>query len=389
MGISVIVAVLVTVLVGWYTREYQPLHQTVIKVNDAEFDMDYYVKALKLYGMDQSEDYMYALANDVIVFIVRDELVRQGSAKLGISVSEDAVDDELKSRDPPLTDDYRDLVRTKLLIRRLSNEYIDPQVPVVAEQRHIMAMFLESESQVEEVKARLDNGEDFTELAGEFSLESSSKSEGGDLGWQPEGILTIISGTPVLDEYAFSSEIGILSPPIQDETRAKDVGYWLIKVLERREDSDEAHVQAILLGSAQEARMIKDRLDAGEDFAALAEEYSQHAQFIKQGGDFGWLALGDMSTAFDGFAHDLGVEVEMLSEAIRDEAATTEGGYWLVKVSDIDDNKELVDEDRDLLKSEALNEWASSLLDDPENEYDDSYLTAEKKEWAVQRATGG
>ncbi len=389
MGISVIVAVLVTVLVGWYTREYQPLRQTVIKVNDTEFDMDYYVKALKFHGRDQPADYIYALANDVVVFIVRDELIRQGAAKLGISVSEDDVDDEFKSHDPPLTDDYRDLVRTELLVRRLNNEYIDPQVPVFAEHRRIMAMFLESESQVEEVKARLDNGEDFTELAGEFSLESFSKSEGGDLGWQPEGILTILLGSPALDEYAFSSEIGTLSPPIQDETIAKDVGYWLIEVLERQEDSDEAHVQAILLGSAQEARMIKDRLDAGEDFAALAEEYSQHDEFIKQGGDFGWLALGDMSTAFDGFAFDLGVEVEMLSEAIRDEAATTEGGYWLVKVSDIDDNKELVDEGRDLLKSEALNEWGSSLWDDPEYEIDDSYLTAEKKEWAVQRATGG
>lgn len=387
-GISIIVAVLVTVGVGWYIKEYQPLNQTVIKVNDTEFDMNYYVKMLRLYGKGQTINFMYAVADQMVTTIERNEIVRQGAMKLGISVSNDAVDDELKNRDPPLTKDYRDLVRAEMLINQLRDEYFDQKVPVFAEQRHIMAMFLESESQAGEVRARLENGEDFAELAGELSLESLSKSDGGDFGWKPKGILATLVGTSVLDEYAFSSEMGVLSPPVYDETKIKILGYWLIKVSEQKENSDEAHVQAILLGSAQEAQMVKDKLDAGEDFATLASELSQHGS-KENGGDLGWLAPGMMPPAFDEFAFDSEVEIEKLSEPIRDEAVATEGGYWLVRVLDVDDYRKIEDEDRNLMKAEALNEWVSSLWDDPENEIDDSYLTPEKKAWAVQRVTGG
>ncbi len=380
VGISIIVAVLATVGTGWYTKEYQPLRQTAIKVNDTEFDMDYYVRMLK---------HLQYSADGVVAIIERDELVRQGAMKLGISVSDDEVDEELKSHNPPFSDAHRDTVRTQILVTKLRDEYFDQKVPVFAEQRHIMAIFLESESQTGEVRARLESGEDFAELAGELSLESFSKLEGGDLGWRPKGILTLLLGTSVLDEYAFGGETGVLSLPLYDETRTKMVGYWLIKILEQKEDSDEAHVQAMLLGSAQEAQMVKDRLDAGEDFAALAEEFSQHTTSKEAGGDLGWLTPGIMSPVFEEFVFDPELEIGKLSEPIRDETTMTEGGYWLVKVLDADDYREIADEDRNLLKAEALDEWVSSLWDDPENEIDDSYLTDERKAWAVQRAMEG
>ena len=47
------------------------------------------------------------------------------------------------------------------------------------------------------------------------------------------------------------------------------------------------------------------------------------------------------------------------------------------------------EEDRDLLVSKAASEWISGLWDDPENEVDDSYLTDEKKEWAIQKVMEG
>ena len=67
----------------------------------------------------------------------------------------------------------------------------------------------------------------------------------------------------------------------------------------------------------------------------------------------------------------------------------TKGGYWLVKILDADAHREIEDDNRDLLKNKALNDWISSLRDDPENEVDDSYLTDEKKMWAVNKALEG
>ncbi|GAG44219.1 unnamed protein product, partial [marine sediment metagenome] len=223
--------------------------------------------------------------------------------------------------DPPLSKDYRDMVRAEMLISKLRDEYFEQKVPLFAEQRHIMAMFLESKSQATEIRARLESGESFTELAGEFSLDGFSKDEKGDLGWRPKEVLTLLLDSSIPEEYAFGYEAGGLSQPIYDEAKAKGVGYWLITVLERKEEAEEAHVQAILLGSEEEAQDIRARLEAGEDFAALAKELSRHEPSKEIGGDMGWLTRGTMSSAFDEFAFNS--ELEMLSEPIRDEATWT------------------------------------------------------------------
>ena len=385
LGIFIIVVVLGVVGAGWYISQYQPLRQNVITVNDTNFNMDYYVKALEFYGGGQPTYYLYSIAGEVVTIIQRNELIRQGAMKLGISVSQEEVDGELKSGDPPLSKDYRDLVRAVMLIDKLRDEYFDQQVPVYAEQRHIMAMLLESESQATEVRLRLEDGEDFTELAGELSLESLLSEENGDLGWRPEGVLTMLLGTSILDEYAFSSEVGVLSQPLHDEEIIKGVGYWLIKVLDREEEPEKADIQVMLLSSEEEAREVKDRLETGEDFGALAEELSQLDASKEDGGKVTGVTPDVMSLALSEFVFDPAVELETVSEPIRDDTVFTKGGYWLIKVQDKDDNRQIDDSDRELLKAEALSKWIEALENDPENKIE-SYLDGEKIAWAIEKA---
>jgi parvulin-like peptidyl-prolyl isomerase len=386
-GILIIVAVLGVFGAGvynrWYIPEYKPLRETVIEVNGIKFDMDYYIKMLKYYA-GTSTQYIQFMADYVITIIEQNELIRQESMELGISVSEEEVDKALKSYNPPLSKDYRDVARTQLLVSRLRDEYFDKQVPVSAEQRHIFAMFLESESQVNEVKARLEGGEDFSKLAGELSLDSTSKTKEGDLGWHPRGVLPLLLGTSVLDEPAFSIEAGTLSQPIYDETKTKMVGYWLIEVEFVDEDAKIAQTKVMLLGSEQEASEVRARLEAGEDFATLAKELSQHADSKDKGGEFE-VSQGTMSSAFDEFAFS--ADVGVLSQPIRDDTVSTEGGYWLLKVAEIDSNRQIDEDDRTLLKADALNKWVQALMDDPKNEVK-SYLDDEKKQWAIIHAVG-
>ncbi len=384
IGSFIIVTVLGIVGVGWFISQYQPLHQTVIKVNDTKFDMNYYIKMLKLYGGDEPGYYIYGLADEVVKIIEQNELVRQGAMELGISVSDEEVDKELKSYDPPISKDYRDVVRVEMLTGKLFDEYFEQKVPLFAEQSHLMAMLLESKSQATEVRARLESGEDFGELAGELSLESLSKARNGDFSWHPKDVLAELPITSIPGEYAFSADIGVLSQPIYDKTIIKGVGYWVVRVLEREQEPVEARVQVILLGSEEQALQVKSKLEAGEGFATLAEEFSQLDVSKESGGELDWLSPGMMSPAFDEFVFNC--EVGTLSEPIRDDTVITTEGYWLLKVLDKDDNREISDEDRDLLKGMALNEWVSSLWDDPENEIDDSYLDDEKKAWAIVKA---
>jgi parvulin-like peptidyl-prolyl isomerase len=387
LGIFIVATVLAIVGAGWYIGYYQPLHQIVIRVNNTEFNMNYYIKMLKFYGEGWPIQYMDALANDVVTVIERNELIRKGALQLGISVSDKAVDEKLKSYDPPLSKDYRDIARTELLISKLLDRHFEQKVPVFAEQRHIMAMFLESESQAAEVRARVEAGEDFAELAGELSLDSLSKDKKGDLDWHPQGVLAELLATSVPGEYAFSSEVGVLSQPIYDETKTKSVGYWLVKILDRQQEPEQVHIQAILLGSEKEAQDVSARLEAGEDFTALAQELSRHEATRESGGDFDWLSSEDVlpGSAFAAWADIFELETGAISEPIRDDTQVTTGGCWLLKVLDKEDNKQISDDDRDLLKTEALDEWVFSLWYDLGNEVN-SYLTDEMRQWAIAKA---
>ena len=388
VGISIIVIVLGILGVGWYVGQYQPLHQPAIRVNDTEFNMKYYVDMLKIYSLNQPASNLPYLANDVVKSIEQNELIRQGALKLGFSASDDEVKDELKSYNLPNKDVQRDLVRTQLLIRQLLNEYFDQQVPASAEQRHIMLMLLESEQQATEISASLEKGESFTELAGEFSLGYISETNQGDFGWHPKDIFNEILDTSIV-EYAFNAEVGVLSQPIYNEETSKEVGYWLIRVPDRNEEEQEAHVQAMLLGSEAEAQEVRASLEAGEEFATLAKEFSQLDGVEENEGDLGILTPGEVSPDFDEFIFDPELELGKISEPIRDENIVTQGGYWLVKVVDEDDNRKIDEDDRDLLKAKAIDEWILSLWDDPENEVDDSYLDDAKKTWAIEQAVKG
>jgi len=377
-GISVIAAVAGVIGGGWYTKEYQPLQETVIRVNDTEFSMRYYIDMLEL-------NYRYGGAGDVVTFIEQNELIRQGAEDLGITVSDSEIGEELKSYDPPLGKEYGEAARASISMRKLLDEHFEQEVPLSTEQRHIMAMFLESESQATEVRARLENGEDFGELAVELSLENLSKADGGDLGWYPRGILSVLLATPILEDYAFTADVGVSSPPLYDEAKIKGVGYWVVEVLERDEEEEEVYVQAMLLGSEQEAQEVIAQLEDGEDFGELAEELSQDEDSKRKGGDLGWLTPEEVASLLEDFIFNS--EPGTLSEPIRDDGLLTEGGYWLVTVVDRDDNRKIEDGERDFLKRKALDEWISSLWDNPENEVED-YLDSEKIAWARDKAMG-
>jgi hypothetical protein len=385
-GIIIIVVVIGIMGSGWYTSQYLPLRQTAIIVNGTEFSMKYYVDMIKVLGSNQSGQNLTYLVDGAVTTIEHNELFRQKAQELGFSISEDEVIRELKNNDLPDSDVYQDLVRIQLLTMLLLDEYFDTQVPVSAEQVHLMAMLLESEAQANDIRARLGNDESFAKLAREYSLDNFSKDSQGDFSWHPEIILKESLVAPVL-AYAFNAKAGVLSPPIYDESIEKEVGYWLVRVLDRNIEEDETHIQIILLSSEEEAWQTRERLSTGEDYAALARELSQLKGVEENDGEF-LVMPGMRSPVIDEFAFDLEIELETVSEPLRDEDALTKGGYWLAKVADKETDRPIADDDRNWLKTKALDEWIAALRDDPSNEIDDSHLNSEKKTWALEQATG-
>ena len=117
----------------------------------------------------------------------------------------------------------------------------------------------------------------------------------------------------------------------------------------------------------------------------MAQEFSQHEWSKEDGGDLGWLTPGEATPAVDEFAFNSEVELGIVSEPIRDDTMVTKGGYWLIKVVDKDDNRQIEDSDRGLLKAEAFSQWVEGLWNDPENKVE-SYLDEENMAWAIEQA---
>lgn len=389
LGISVIVAV-VGLLVGglyyqWYLPEQKPLKETVVEINGTEFNMQYFIDAINFQLGEYSEYAEYYL-DYVLNVIEQQEIIRQGAEELGITVTDDEVRELIDSYGYDDNQAVRDTVRAGLLITKLKEDYFDQQLPINAEHRYVMAMLLESEAQVAEVESRLEAGEEFGDIAAELSLESETQESGGDLGWLPEGVLDELLGTEVLESPIFDSQVGVLSQPVYDEEIEKEVSYWLIEVLEKDEEAGEVTVQAMLLSSEEEAQEVLDRLDDGEDFAELAEEYSQYGTEGSRA-DIGAIAEGDMSEAFDEYAFAEDTELNVVSDIIRDEETSTTGGYWLFEVTG-SEIMDISEDNRETLIDDLADEWFVSVWDNPDNAII-SYLDEEMEAFAVRKVTGG
>ena len=386
IGVSIFVAVLGFVWAGvyyqWYVPNVKPMKETVVEVNDTKFDLGYYIDAARYQLSSLSPEYISYFLDMVVEGIQQGELIRQEAEEMGISVSGGEIDEAIEEDGLPNNQAVRDFIEAQLLVEKIRDEYIETLVPESVGHRHIMAMFLESEIKAEEIRGKLLAWDDFEGYAAELSLESYTQENNGDLGWKPEGVLGALLETTVLDDIVFVYQMGAVSYPIEDAEKTKDLGYWLIEVLERNEETGEANVRAMLLSSQEEAEDVLGKLEEGEDFDALAYDYSQ-AWSETDGADLGWVAPGDKSVAFDACVFDSDIELNEVSSPIRDEEQTTTGGYWLFEVLD-SETRQLSEEDRATLVDNALNDWLEALWEDPDNSVL-SYLDDEMKVLVVEK----
>lgn len=88
--------------------------------------------------------------------------------------------------------------------------------------RHIL---VEDEEKAKEIKAKLDNGEKFEDLAKEFSTDPGTGEKGGDLDWFSQGTMD-----PAFEETAFKLKVDEISNPVQSS-----FGWHIIQVTDKKE----------------------------------------------------------------------------------------------------------------------------------------------------------
>ncbi len=116
----------------------------------------------------------------------------------------------------------------------------------------------------EEVKKRLDAGEDFAVVAKEDSEDPESAARGGDLGYILRGI-----APPELEKAAFSLGVGDTSGPIYT-----DAGYNIIRVTEKRAAEKPEYEKfkdelANFLGGASFQKKVEDFVQGLRDKATI------------------------------------------------------------------------------------------------------------------------
>ncbi|WP_069871224.1 peptidylprolyl isomerase [Fusibacter sp. 3D3] len=117
--------------------------------------------------------------------------------------------------------------------------------PIQVSASHIL---VEDEATATLVKGKLDAGEDFAELAKEYSQDPGSASNGGSLGFFATGVMV-----PEFEEVAFGLPVGEISDPVQSS-----FGYHIIRV--------------------DEIQTINDMIAAGEDETVI----NQHKEELKK-----------------------------------------------------------------------------------------------------------
>ncbi|PMC40828.1 foldase [Bacillus sp. UMB0899] len=138
-------------------------------------------------------------------------------------------------------DDIKEDIEVNLKIEKL----IEPQIDITEEEmqtyfdenkdsfaqaKQVKAshILVEDEDTAKEVKDKLDKGEDFAELAKEYSTDTASAESGGDLGFFGEGAMVA-----EFEEEAFSLKVDEISDPVKTEH-----GYHIIKVTEIQEAAE-------------------------------------------------------------------------------------------------------------------------------------------------------
>ena len=153
----------------------------------------------------------------------------------------------------------------------------------------------------EEVLKKIDEGESFEDLVESNSI-NQNRSQGGLMPWRK------INEMPSIFANAMKEQsLGFISEPIETGS-----GFHLLKLEDKRgplvkfeKQWETRHV--LLVPSAirdvdatkAEAEVLREKVLAGEDFAKIAEQYSEDPGSGSNGGSLDWLPMGSTVSEFE------------------------------------------------------------------------------------------
>ena len=313
------------------------------------------------------------LRKQILERLITDTLQIQYAAQTGLKVDDNQLDktieriaeqnqmtltefSEALAKDGVSMRKFRSDIRNEITIARLREREVDGRVNVSESEidnfltsqaannenqdefeiSHILIRTPEegATEDVQKAKAKVDTavndlntGKSFAKVSASFS-DAPNALEGGNLGWKSGAQMPAL----FLDALK-TMQIGDISPPLRSPN-----GFHVLKLTNKRGGNSplviqQTHSRHILIKlseimSEKEGKLkmdnIKERLDNGEKFEALARQYSEDST-ASSGGDLGWVNPGDTVPQFEKAMNEL--KDNQISQPIR-----TQFGWHIIQV---------------------------------------------------------
>ena len=184
---------------------------------------------------------------------------------------------------------------------RLQTEINASHILINLDENALPADTLIAYNKLIKIRDRILKGEDFGEVAKKVSDDPSAKENSGNLGY-----FTAMQMVYPFETVAYNTNVNGVSMPVR--TR---FGYHLVKVHEKRPARGQILVAHIMIetpkdgavGDLESAKAkieeIYKKIEEGEEFTQLAQQYSDDKGSARKGGELPWFGTGRMVPEFE------------------------------------------------------------------------------------------
>ncbi|MDI6717165.1 MAG: peptidylprolyl isomerase [Actinomycetota bacterium] len=260
-GLAVALIAVIAIYVAGCSRE--PLAATVNGKNITVAEVDERLKQMMGNHMEQFKGEQGKILEDQVKYdllnkMIERELLVQEADKLGIKVSKKQLDAKIKEmmkafnlkdekallealKQQSMTleqfkEDVEKYAKVQMLGERITKDVkvapkevedyynLNKNEFLTKDQVHAAHILVDKEEDAKKILKELRNGADFAELARKYSIDTGSKSSGGDLSWKDKDMY--------VKEFAdacWSLEPGQLSEPVKTQ-----YGYHIIKLIDKK-----------------------------------------------------------------------------------------------------------------------------------------------------------
>lgn len=240
---ATVFAIIAALLIGLAAGCGQKSSEAVAKVNGEVITKD------ELYDL-----MVKAVGDQALDYLITQKIIELEAKKQNITVTDEDINKELEKvyeayggetifkQNLELSGHSLDEYKEELALTIKAKKLVEPRIEITEEemkayfdehkdefaqeqQVHARHILVDNENLAREIYEKLKKGEDFAELAKQYSTDTATKDNGGDLGFFGKGEMV-----EEFEKVAFSLKVGEISSPVKTE-----YGYHIIKVEEKKE----------------------------------------------------------------------------------------------------------------------------------------------------------